>query len=560
MASSTTDGAIAGRRLLAGLNTTLLSSLKGGQGFGTLGALNLTDRSGSSAVVNLSAAETVDDVLSAINASGLDLKAELNDARNGLRLIDTTDATTSNLIIANGDVTNTATKLGLNVNAAVTEHSSGDLSRQIVSRQTLLASYNHGAGVTPGSIQITDSAGASSGLNLNTLAATTIGDVLDAINNLSIGVEARINDTGDGILLTDTAAGAGKLTVQDVGNGKSALELKIAGQAATTTIDGSTTIKIALVAGDTLSDLVAGLNTANAGITASIFNDGSATPYHLSLLNSKSGKSDAYVIDGSGLSLKLSEVTAAQDALVAVGQGGGAGSLLVSSSSNVVDNGVPGVRVTLAGTSTDPVTVTVKQDVAAISSKVKSIVDQYNKLQEKLAKYDSYNVDTDERGTLFGSTEARRIKTDLARLLTGRFNSSVKSLATVGVSLDETGKLQYNEAKFTATYADDPEGVELLFTDSTTGFVARLDGVVDALSAVDNSVLINRTKALQSRAEDLSARIFSLNARLAKEKERMLKQFYSLETAVSKIQNAFNSISSSLAGAVSLAQSINNKN
>ena len=77
-----------------------------------------------------------------------------------------------------------------------------------------------------------------------------------AFNALSIGVTASLNNAGDGILLTDTAGGPGKLTVDDVGTGTAAKDLHLAGEAAATTIDGSTTYTIALDAGDTLDDLV----------------------------------------------------------------------------------------------------------------------------------------------------------------------------------------------------------------------------------------------------------------------------------------------------------------
>jgi flagellar capping protein FliD len=47
-----------------------------------------------------------------------------------------------------------------------------------------------------------------------------------------------------------------------------------------------------------------------------------------------------------------------------------------------------------------------------------------------------------------------------------------------------------------------------------------------------------------------------MNSRLDKEKQRLLNQFYTLETTISQMKNSFDSISGSLAGAVSLAQSI----
>ena len=76
-------GTITGRRLLAGLKTTLVDSFNGGAGF-NLGLIQLTDRSGATASVDLSAAATLDDMIAAINSAGVGIQARVNDARNGI--------------------------------------------------------------------------------------------------------------------------------------------------------------------------------------------------------------------------------------------------------------------------------------------------------------------------------------------------------------------------------------------------------------------------------------------------------------------------------------------
>ena len=79
-------GVITGRRLLAGLKTTLLASLDGGGRARHARRLDLTDRSGATTTVNLASAETLDDVVAAINAAAVDIEASVNDARNGIEL------------------------------------------------------------------------------------------------------------------------------------------------------------------------------------------------------------------------------------------------------------------------------------------------------------------------------------------------------------------------------------------------------------------------------------------------------------------------------------------
>ena len=144
--------------------------------------------------------------MDAINNATVGVEAAVNDARNGLVLRDTTGATTGNLIVANADATNTADRLGVAVDAAQNERRQRFAALQVFHEGVRLDTLNNGQGVRLGSFLITDSLGASSGVNLRTVEAKTVGDVLDLINGLGLAVEARINDTGDGILLVDTGA------------------------------------------------------------------------------------------------------------------------------------------------------------------------------------------------------------------------------------------------------------------------------------------------------------------------------------------------------------------
>ena len=174
-------------------------------------------------------------------------------------------------------------------------------------------------------------------------------------------LEARINDTGDGIVLIDTAGGGGTLEVRESGSGTSAADLKILGQAKvvdvggtpTQVIDGAMTTQLSIDADDTLQDVVDKINELDMGVSASIFQSGSGTtPYRIALTSENSGTAGEIQLDASQFGLAFQEIAAAQDALLQYGSANvpGAG-ILVSSSSNQFSNVVEGVQLTIGGVS-----------------------------------------------------------------------------------------------------------------------------------------------------------------------------------------------------------------
>lgn len=547
---------ITGNRLLGGLKGPLLSSLSGGQGLGSLGLLDLTDRSGASASVDLSTAETLADVVNLINDAGVEIRASINGARSGIQLTDTTGLTSANLIVANGDTTNTADRLGLTIDAATSVVDGGSLNLQFINENTRLDTLNNGAGVELGSILITDTTGAESGINLLTSEAETVGDVLDLINGMGLAVEARINDSGDGIVLIDTAGGAGTLQVAEAGSRNTAADLRILGEATTVSlegtptqvIDGATTQTISFASDDTIEDVVTKINAMDLGVTASIFDTGSgSTPYRISLVSTANGSAGEMLLDSSQFGLSFYEIVSAKDAVLQVGSSDvpGAG-VLVTSTSNRFEDVVGGVELTINDISNSPVTVTVDSTDSELLSNVNLFVDQYNKLRDKLDELTSFDDNTMVTGLLFGTNEALQIESRLTRVLTDRFFGvgSIQSLEQLGISLDQEGRLELDETKLQEAFADDPDAVQQFFTDENYGFAARLDAVVESLAGEGNSLLLSRNDVLQRRIDEYTDKIDFYNQRLASERERLLKYYYSTELAISKIQSNLSAIQS----------------
>ncbi len=551
--ASTAGNSLQGRRLRGGLSTTLLSTLKGGQGVGTLGQVRLTDRSGASAVVDLSGSETLDDVISRLNAAGIGVKASINKARNGLELRDTTNATASHLIVESLDSTGTAEALGLEVNAAVASVNSGSLDRQVISEQTLIAKYRNGKPVKEGSFLISDVNGKVAAVNLAVIKPKTVGDLLDAINGLGLGVKAQINAQGDGVALVDTTGGSGQITVREGGSGSTAAELGLLGTSQEVVVDGvprqvlagTTTSRIEIGAGDTLTNVVQKINALNIGVTAAIFREGGATPYRISLVSSEAGRAGEILVDDANTNLNFVENVAARDALLVVGGTANSPGLLVASSSNTFNNLVDGLSVTVAGASTDPVSVTVSSSNKTLLTQFKLFVDKYNETITKLREYTKFDPKTNTTGILFGTGEALRVDNALGQLVSGRFLGvgKFRSLAEIGVGLKDNGQIEYDEAKLKEAFESDPEQLRAFFTTAEKGFATKMDKAIDRLAGVGNSLLVLRNNTLQDRIDANLDRIDSLTRRLDREREALLNKFYQLETSVARMQNSLNAIS-----------------
>lgn len=545
------DGVIEGRRVLGGLQTVLLSSLNGGQGFGELGTLQLTDRAGNNATVDLSSAETLHDVVQAINGAGVGITAQVNSAKNGIQLTDTSSGA-GNLVIASGDDRETAEKLQLAFDAAESTVNSGDLHLQIVSGNTRLADLNGGAGVARGQFTITDSAGSQSVIDLSQDDVQTLGDVIKEINRASADVQARLNDTGDGILIRDLAGGDGHLAVHDM-NSTTAADLHLTRQAETRdengqsvqAIDGSATISVEITEEDTLDTLRQKINEAGAGVHASTFIDGSSRPYRLSLTSEQAGRRGELVIDSSALGLDLQQIVRGQDALLVLGQPGSPGATLVSSSDNQFDGVISGVRLNVRQPSSVPVNVEVKTTDDDLVATVKTFVENYNKLHKRLKELTKYDPQTNKGEILASDPTAIRLQSDLQYLLSSRFAGagSVQSLGGVGITFTDEGKMEFDANKLRTRYLEDPEGVKKFFTDEDFGFAAKFDKLAEQLVGEESSLMTERLKTLTRKYERNQERIEQWNERLEAQRERLLLEFYRMDLAIGKMRTNLEAIS-----------------
>lgn len=541
---------ITGRKLTAGINSVLLRNLRGGQGIDSIGQLSLTDRAGTSATIDLTGAESLDEVLNAINnaTSGggtkLKLTAQLNANGAGIEVIDTSGSTSNNLVIADVGGSTLAAQLGISVDAGQTSVHSGRLNHRYVSEATSLAKYApDGGGIEPGSIRITDSAGNQTLVDISS-AVKTIGDVIQRINLATgISVRAELNETGDGFVIVDEAGGTGTLRVEEAGK-STAADLRILGDGVTGG-DGIQRISsrfaaiVTVEADDTLNNLVQKINSQVGFVEASVFDDGSVfNPKRLSLVSSASGAAGQLIIDDSGLNLNLTTASTARDALLRVGDNL-ATAFLVASDSDRFENVVQGVNVNVIQPGSSPATVTITRDVDAVKKSISDFVTAINKFYAAAGELTKFDPTTETRGILHGKGIVLRVESRLSSLVSQQIsdtNQTIKSLFDIGIRVADDSTLTLNESKLTAALAANPQEVIDFFTKQSTGFADVAERVVHSFTDPFTGALTLETNALQKSVESLTTRINDLDAILAVRKERLIQQFATLETLLGEMQ------------------------
>lgn len=234
-------------------------------------------------------------------------------------------------------------------------------------------------------------------------------------------------------------------------------------------LNGST---INIASTDSLQNIVASINSANAGVTASSMKVGTSD-FRL-ILESKATGASGFSISGAALSGSLSglnliaggnQLQAGQDASVLID------GLSITRSSNSISDALDGITIDLIQADpTTTLTLDIGIDNSGIRSKVQNFIDQYNDVTRFINDQFVFNPDTGESGPLAGEAMLTSIQSALSsRVLQSipGITSDRNSLTMIGVELDEKGQLNINSARFDQWLATDPAAIRDVF--SATG-------------------------------------------------------------------------------------------
>jgi flagellar hook-associated protein 2 len=298
----------------------------------------------------------------------------------------------------------------------------------------------------------------------------------------------------------------------------------------TLTVNGNTTT--ISPSGSSLMDLARAINSASAGVQASVVNTGSS--YSL-IVRSTSLAGDSIQLNDGSQDL-LDTLTTGAPATYDISGLGNATQTIESNSRTVTL--APGVTINLLQQTAEgePVTVTVSRDTSGVGSAISSFVDAYNAAVDALAQ---------QVGTSGGALSGQGTISDLRnamRQITQYSGSSggLTLLSQMGIGLDDTGKLTYDASQFDSASASDLQA----FLGSATGG-GFLKTATDALNSIEDST----TGSVKTAIKTVKGEITQENDLITQETKKitdlqtaLIQQMAAADAAIASLESQRNYI------------------
>lgn len=389
------------------------------------------------------------------------------------------------------------------------------------------------------------------------VSATAIGGT--AANSFSAKVEnlAKAQSYASASITGGGAIGAGTLSIAigSYGTPPGAFTPKV----------GSTAVDIAVDADDTLTDVASKINGSNAGVSATILNDGSGerlllrskttgleAGFQVTVTDADGGAANDYAglsrVLQAGLTNSAAVTQYGENAQVKVNE-----SITVTSASNTFTNIVSGVTLTLkdgtaSGTTAE---INVAPNTSAITKAIDDFVAAYNKLNDMLSEATKYDQGTKTPGLLQGDSFAIGIQNAMRGILQSTTSGSAFSrLADIGVTQQLGGNLAVDSTKLTEALKS-PEDLKNLFridnsTNSTDGVGLKLNTFATGLLNADG-LFKTREDSLKRALELNSKDQQRLNEKVARIEAQLNRRYSALDAQVSSLTALNNYVSQQVA-------------
>ncbi len=313
---------------------------------------------------------------------------------------------------------------------------------------------------------------------------------------------------------------------------------------------------------DTLEKIRDRINSANAGVSASLVHDAAGSRL---VIRGASGETNAFKISvaedstSPGLSALAydastggaSAMTRTQAASNAQATINGLG---VTSESNTLNSVVDGLSLTLKQVSSTPVTVDVTKDTESMNKGITAFMTAYNDVVSTIRVQSMYDPSSKTGGPLQGDTTARGLLMQMRNLVSSTTSASsvFSRLPDIGIDIATDGTLSANNTKLNAALSDNTSELKKFFsnaddTDTSQNGMAQLIGKMSSQALGNDGPISSRTTGLNATIKRNQNKIDSIEAKAAKTEARLRTQYTDLDTNMGKLSGLSSYMTAQLA-------------
>jgi flagellar hook-associated protein 2 len=411
-------------------------------------------------------------------------------------------------------------------------------------------------------ISVASAWGARNASSSNTSAATITATGLANAASFRLDVDqlAKVQSVSSGRFTTGAAVGAGTLTLR-LGSWTQS-----AGGPSFGVASGGSDIGISVTSIDTVATVATKINSANTGVVATAFNDG--TGDRLLLSSKETGVATGFRMQSddpalAGMVFDPQNKPAVGMAAEAVQYGQDAkariNGLAVTSASNTLASNIPGVTIKLLATTTtgydpavptgsttevkSPLTMAISEDVTPAVKNVNDFVTAYNTLNKSLTELTKYSAATKTAGLFQGDSSVVGLQNILRSMVgSSSLGASSQRLSDMGLERQLDGSLTINTSKL-STAANNGTILQQLFTTNnndpmTNGFALKFRDLGRGVATSGGSVH-SKVAALQKNLATNTTEQTRVNDRAALFETRLRKQYSALDSQMASL-NALN--------------------
>ena len=223
--------------------------------------------------------------------------------------------------------------------------------------------------------------------------------------------------------------------------------------------------------------------------------------------------------------------------------------LAVTRSSNEVSDLITGATLTLNAVTSSAARLTVSSDKSTLKTGIENVVTVYNDFRDIMDTFvKAPQEDVEFSGALQRDLAVARHVMEQVR--TSLFDDSstasgdITGLRDIGVSVDQKGRLTFDEDDYDSAIADDYDDVVMMLTANTSdqnlygtaakGLAQDIATTLESLTDSD-SLLATREASAEVALEDYQEQLEELELRMAAVYDRYLGQFATMESMVERL-------------------------